>query len=71
MRYAEPCHLTAAERFAEIADVLARGALRLAARRALLRSSLECDANPLDVEGRSKAPCPTGATHSQREEPAA
>jgi len=63
-REREPASMTVPERFAEIAEILAKGYVRF-----LL--SPDCSENALADRGQSEAPCGSRATNPQSDEDAA
>jgi|JI9StandDraft_1071089.scaffolds.fasta_scaffold916631_2 hypothetical protein len=67
-RSRNPGDLTESERFAEIADLLARGVLRWRARRGNLAADPE---KRLDAGGGSEALCGSHALNPRSKEPAA
>lgn len=64
----DPAELTESERFAEIAEILARGVLRLRVGQKKPSSNRE---NRLDVRANSEALCGSHALNPSHQEPAA
>ena len=66
MRCADPARLTASERFAEIADIVARGYVRLVARQdkpPIVEPSFE---DCLDAVGQAEASCHPPSSNPKR-----